>query len=66
VGTIFGSVGRQGHRVLSNVNTHRPENGRTGFWTVVQGSLPFRTNMTPTHSDGSPGVMLRNTPSSCA
>ena len=28
--------------------------------------LPFRTNMTPTHSDGSPGVMLTKTPSSWA
>lgn len=29
----------------------------------LRGCAPFRTNMTPDHSDGSPGVRLTNMPS---
>ena len=32
----------------------------------LRGQVPLRTKITPTHSDGSPGVMLTKTPSSCA
>jgi hypothetical protein len=42
------------------------ELGQAVLIVFLRSEVPLRTKMTPTHSEGSPGVMLTKTPSSCA